>query len=131
MAVSMALTDPTIVLSGPIAQRGPASKTLAQNGFSIADGDPTDGHGLPDVEQLVENADGVPVMVAKSDAGVSWLTVHGDDVDRAQELVSGFGWRLRAHHHGVTLVAPELVDGPAMVTEDRVAEMIAQALKGR
>jgi hypothetical protein len=109
--------EPAMVFSGPLSRRGQVSKLLTSNGYALANGDPKHGHGLP----------------AKTDGGddpsVGWITVHGEDVDHAQEVLQGTGWGLRAHWPGVLRTSP-LVEPEETLTEARVRQLIDESLQG-
>lgn len=72
-------------MSGPNHSRTQAIKALEDAGFVVH----LDEFGEPlnhnwGMEHEVDNG--------------AWLTVEGDDIDKANDAVGPFGWRLRAHH---------------------------------
>lgn len=71
----------TIILGGPTASEQQARNALASERFDVH----AEGHdyGLP------------PSTDAQAE---SFVSVTGDDVDKAAACVSRLGWRLRLHH---------------------------------
>src|SRR5690242_4339672 len=98
----MAISDQAaIVLSGPLSRRAQVLKSLTGNGFAKADED--NPMGLPSTAE------------GDDDPSIGFVSVHGDDVDRALELVQGTGWVLRAHWQAVMRTSPPLAE------DDRLA----------
>ena len=88
-----------IVLSGPASQLKSAQKALKDAGFTIVLndlGDPlTHDWGMA-ASADTELLDGVPTA-KESKVPIAFLTVEGDDVNRAAEFVEPLKWRLRSH----------------------------------
>ena len=76
----------TIVLSGPKVAEQQVRNALTAAGFGVQAHD--HDYGLP------------PIHVEKKRAreAHSFVTVEGNDVDKATETVGSLGWRLRMHH---------------------------------
>lgn len=85
---------PMITLSGPLTTRAQARKTLQQSGFEPIDQDnPT---GLPDT------------TTGDKDESIGFLTVIGDDLDHAGEILEPMKWVIRGHHQGLMDTAPSV-----------------------
>jgi hypothetical protein len=70
----------TITLSGPLTTELEARVALVESDFEVVDGY---DHRLPD------------------EPGVAYATALGEDIDRANECVRPYGWRLRMHSQPV------------------------------
>lgn len=74
----------TIVLSGPKVSTNQACTALVAAGLSVETAD--HDHGLP------EHASGEDIREPQA-----FVTVQGDDVDHAHQVVRSLGWCLRLH----------------------------------
>lgn len=82
-------TDWTIVLSGPLAQRGPLLASLDRAGVSLSDS--THSRGLPDHATVDDDH-------PASDPTVGWINARHADIDEAGSLAANAGWALRMHY---------------------------------
>lgn len=134
----------TIVLSGPKSSRSQARAALSGAGFEPL---PTDhDHGLAPSTKTEWSGDrytdtvkghhakgdivpGGEIVAVRVRQPQAFVTVEGDDVNRAHAAVEPLGWQLRAHHE---TPPPEPTPEPSAL-EARFAAMQAEidALKGR
>ena len=85
----------TILVSGPKATVAQARNVLGVAGFRVLDTDRD--HGYP-----------ATVTGKKIREAQAFVTVEGDDVDRAHEVVTPLHWRLRAHWETPPIPEPSL-----------------------
>lgn len=102
----------TIILSGPKSAATQARNALAAAGLDVQQTE--HDHGLP------ATATGKDIRQAQA-----FITVHGDDIDKAHETVAPLGWRLRMHFE-TTEPAPPSVE---QLLADRLAALEAELAK--
>lgn len=82
-----------IKLSGPQSGRKKAVQALEDAGFPVF----RDQFGDPIADSFGED----------EGRNCTWLVCEGDDINRANDAVTEFGWRLRAHHEAPSPRKPD------------------------